>query len=413
MFKNLRKEYYKDKSVLLPFVVIALIFGFLSGILGGALAANMRGDFLTWIGNSLKNSAIQNSATEQKISAPLITEEDETMRAVRNVMPATVNIVISKLLTARPSAQGTFDYSYYFPSDQATGDDGTIKKTEVGGGSGFVISSDGLILTNKHVVADASADYSVILSDGKKYAAKVIARDAFLDLAVLKIEAAGLPVIKIGNSDKLALGQTVIAIGYSLSEYQNTVTKGIISGIKRHIAAEGESIEGAIQTDAAINPGNSGGPLINLRGEVVGINTAINTQGQLLGFSIPINGAKNVINSVKKFGRIVRPWLGVRYYIIDEQIKAIEKLPVDYGALILHGLTPTDLAVIPGSPADIAGIKENDIVLEVNGVKINADNSLSEVVSRYQIGDTVNMTVMREGKNINVKVLLEEFGKNK
>jgi S1-C subfamily serine protease len=405
MFKNLKKEYYRERSVILPVIAAVVIVGFLSGILGGFVSVALNNNFFSWVTDSIRSS-IGGKVAGGKASVSLLEEESETMRAVRGTLATTVSIVISKAVSQQ-SIIDSFPFDYYFPEQ----DNGIKKKMEVGGGSGFIISSDGLILTNRHVVADTDADYTVVLSDGKKYDAKVIARDAFLDLAVLKVETKDLPVAKLGDSDRLSLGQTVIAIGYSLSEYRNTVTKGIISGIERRISAEGETIDEAIQTDAAINPGNSGGPLINLNGEVVGINTAINAQGQLIGFAIPVNSAKNVIESVKKFGRIVRPWLGVRYILINDQIKEENKLPVNYGALIVRGTRSTDLAVIPGSPADKAGLKENDIILEVNSVKITEENSLSRTVGKYHVGEVVTMNVLRQGKETAIKVTLEEFGK--
>ncbi|RLB87157.1 MAG: hypothetical protein DRH10_09570, partial [Deltaproteobacteria bacterium] len=228
------------------------------------------------------------------------------------------------------------------------------------------------------------------------------------------IEAKNLPTLELGDSDKIEIGQTVIAIGNALGEFRNTVTKGVISGIGRTITAgdsrgRSEMIESAIQTDAAINPGNSGGPIVNLAGQVIGINTAISSQGQLLGFAIPINEAKRVINSVEKYGKIVRPFLGVRYILNNPEFAKKNQLKVDYGAIIVRGETVKDFAVIPGSPADKAGLQENDIILEVNGTKIERGNSLAKLLSKYAPGDEVTLKVLSKGKEKEVKVKLEEF----
>jgi len=263
------------------------------------------------------------------------------------------------------------------------------------------------------VVFDTEAEYSVVTNDGNTYMAEVVDRDPINDLAILKIGAKDLPTVTLGDSDQVKAGQTVIAIGFSLGEYSNSVTKGIISGIGRDIVASGggtsEKLEDVLQTDAAINPGNSGGPLINLKGEVIGINTAINSQGQLVGFAIPINTAKTVIESVKENGKIIRPFLGVRYVIINSQLKEKNNLSVDYGALLIKGESVEELAVIPGSPADKAGLEENDIILEADGVKLDADNPLAKEIAKHQPGDSVSLKVLHDGQEKTVTVVLEEF----
>lgn len=418
MFKHLQKEYYKkEKRLGWAGIILLILFGsFIFGMLGGTLARSLDADFFDWIKESVKGNGdvVTESIIKEKTIKSLIEEEGATIKAVNETLASTVNIIITKDLSQYYNQTGPFVFPFDLYGQQqpyTQGSPDKSYKTEIGGGSGFVISSDGLILTNKHVVSDTSAEYSVILSNGKKYDAKVIARDPFMDLAILKINAVVLPVVKLGDSDKIALGQTVIAIGYSLSEYQNTVTKGIISGIKRRVSAQGEVIDQAIQTDAAINPGNSGGPLINLKGEVIGINAAINLQGQLIGFAIPINSAKRVIDSVKKYGRIVRPWLGVRYILLNKKISKANNFPVDYGALLVKGTGTTDFAVIPSSPADKAGLKEKDIILEVDGKKITESSSLSTLIGKYNIGEIANLKVLRQGKKIDISVKLEEYGK--
>ena len=283
----------------------------------------------------------------------------------------------------------------------------------VGGGSGFLVSSDGMIVTNKHVVDGTDATYEVVLSDGRKFPGKVLARDPLLDLAIVKIEGTDFPTLALGDSDALKVGQTVVAVGNAFSELANTVTKGIISGINRRIVAGGiggsEVIEEAIQTDAAINPGNSGGPLVNLAGEVIGVNVAVNRDAQGVGFAIPINAAKDVITSVRENGRIVRPWIGVRYILITPEFVKAKNLTVNHGALVVRGDTPTDLAVIPGSPADTAGIKENDIILSVDGKDITEAHSLAVRIRGKKSGDQVTLIVSSQGKERPVVLTLGEL----
>jgi len=231
---------------------------------------------------------------------------------------------------------------------------------------------------------------------------------------LLKVEGINLPPLELGDSSKIKIGQTVIAIGNALGEYRNTVTKGVISGVGRTITAGNgrgfsETLEDVIQTDAPINFGNSGGPLIDLQGKVIGVNTAIASGGQLIGFAIPINQAKEVIESVKKYGKVVYPFLGVRYVLIDESIAKKNNLPVDYGALIVRGENVTDLAVVPGSPADKAGLMENDIILEVQGEKVTKENNLGKLIRKHKPGDTIELKILRKGEEKTVEVTLDEY----
>ena len=359
------------------------------------------------------------SASEQAKTQAVI-EESATVSAVKKVAPSVVSIIISKDLS-KINNYNTFPYELFgfnFPfglGEPRTGDaSGSSGKTEIGGGTGFIISSDGLILTNKHVVLDAEAEYTVITNDDKKYTAKILATDPVLDIAVLKIEATDLPVVELGDSDKLELGQTVIAIGNSLGEYKNTVTKGVISGMGRRIVAGdnqggSEVIDEAIQTDAAINPGNSGGPLINLAGQVVAVNTAMNQEGQLIGFAIPINAAKQDIESVKTTGKIIRPWIGVRYVLVNKEIAKENQLEKDYGALVVRGQKQTDLAVVPGSPADKAGLIENDIILEINGQKIDEEHPLSGEIAKLKPGDKATLKILHKGEEKNIEITVGEY----
>ncbi len=425
----MRKIIFKNWSNSIIIVaLIALIIGSLSGIISGFYVANLLaendGSILQSILHQkiLRQNNLGNEGAEELIT---INEEKKAIDVVEKVNPSVVSIVVSKYVSRYYGSQGSpFDdfFNFGFPFDYSVPNtprdypqDQEKQKQEVGGGTGFIISSkEGLILTNKHVISEEDAEYTVVTNSGEKYEAKVLASDPFNDIAVLKIEAKNFPEVKLGDSDSLKIGQTVIAIGNALGEYRNTVTKGVVSGIGRRVVAgdamgSSEVLEDVIQTDAAINFGNSGGPLINLQGEVIGINTAINLQGQLIGFAIPINQAKQVIDSVKKYGRIIRPFLGVRYLLINEQIAKENKLPYNYGALIVRGEELTDLAVIPGSPANKAGLVENDIILEIEGQKITEEKSLAKEVQKYKPGDEIELKIYHQGKEKTIKVVLEEY----
>lgn len=339
-----------------------------------------------------------------------IEEESATITAVKKISPSVVSVIVTKELSKYKDTNG-FEFGDFFFPFEFQAPEGK-EKTQVGGGSGFIVSSDGLILTNRHVVSDKDAQYTVITSDGKTYDTKVLAVDTLLDLAIVKIEGQNLPMAELGDSNTIEVGQTIVAIGNALSEYPNTVTKGIVSAKGRRVVAGGyagsEIIEEAIQIDAAINPGNSGGPIVNLKGEVVGVATAMTAGGQLIAFAIPINAAKTVVESVKKFGKIVRPWLGVRYILINSELKQRKNLPFDYGAWIVRGESAEDAAVIPGSPADKAGLGENNIILEVNGIKVTESQSLSNLLSKYNPGDEITLKVYKKGETEDVRVKLEE-----
>lgn len=381
---DLNKYYMREGLIVV--VLISLIVG---GVAGGIVGATISGS----LGYFPQYTADKQVQTAPQTKILKVEEESQTIDTVKKVSPAVVSIVISA------------DLSKYY---QRTGSDIFV----VGGGSGFIVSADGMILTNKHVVDQEGVEYTVVTSDGKQYSAKVLAKDPSNDIAIVKIDANNLPVVELGDSDALQIGQTVIAIGYSLAQYQNTVTKGVVSGLARNITAgssgSSERLEGVIQTDTAINPGNSGGPLLNLAGQVVGVNTAIDREGQLVGFSIPINSVKSVIESVKKTGKIVRPFIGIRYMPITKQFAQTNDLPFEYGIYIVRGSRSEDSAIVKDSPADKAGLKEGDIVLELNGVKIDEDHSLVGQLSKYSSGDEITLKISSSGMVKDVKVKLEE-----
>ncbi len=349
----------------------------------------------------------------------IFTQEHFVVDVVKKANPAVVSIIISKEVpkyeayvdpNIPPNPFGDLFPGLNFSIPQYR-QNGTEKK-EIGGGSGFFVSSDGLIVSNKHVVSQKDALYTVFTNDGKKHDAKVIARDPVLDIALLKIEGRGYPSLSLGNSDALEVGQNVIAIGNALGEFRNTVSVGVVSGLARSITAgdntgASEVLDHVIQTDAAINPGNSGGPLLDLGGRVIGVNVAVAQGSQNIGFALPINSVKSAIESVKSTGKIVRPYLGVRYLAVTPELKEKNNLQVDYGVLVKGGASANELAVMPGSPADKAGIVENDIILEVDGVKLDGNNSLATVIRGKNVGQRISLKILHRGEEKKVSVLLE------
>lgn len=281
-----------------------------------------------------------------------------------------------------------------------------------GGGTGFILTSDGLIGTNRHVVETTPRELTVITNDGKTYPAEVKSLDPSVDFAIIKIDGKNLPVSDLGNSDGLPVGEAVIAIGNALGEFQNTVTTGVISARERTIVAGDETgagvdqLENLLQTDAAINPGNSGGPLVNLSGQVIGVNVAVDPKAQGIGFAIPINQIKQAITSYQQKGKIVRPSLGVRFRTITPDFAKLAKLPVEQGALLIGGRGET--AVLPGSAAAKAGLKEGDVLTAVDGVPINAERTLAGIIAKRSPGDEIEIAYLREGKESKVRLKLDE-----
>ncbi len=355
---------------------------------------------------------------------PAVTQKgsDSVVGVVDKVGSAVVSIVATKDLPVfeqnfiNPFGNDDFFNQFFgpfqpqIPQQEQKG----TEKREVSGGTGFIVSSDGLILTNRHVVDIEGAEYTVITNKNERYSAILLAKDSVEDLAILKIEKTGLPTVDLGDSDKIKVGESVVAIGNALGEFQNTVSVGVVAGLNRSISIPDQNpntpdtIEGAIQTDAAINPGNSGGPLLNLKGEVIGINTAIVVGSQNIGFAIPINKAKRDLNSINQVGKISYPYLGVRYVLVNKEIQTEQNLTVSSGALIIKSGANQDPSIMPGSPAEKAGLKEGDIILELNGQKVDIENSLAALVQRRQIGETVTLKVLSGGVETTVNVTLAE-----
>ena len=384
-------------------IVFAFTLVVVTAVLGGALADRLFGlkplDFLV----KRDTQSFKMGNVDQRI----LNEESVVISVAENVSPSVVTVSI------KTPERSVLQYDLF----------GGLRRRVEGGqeqdiGTGFVISEDGLIVTNKHVVSDAQSSYKVITKDDKEYDVKQISRDPLNDLAILKVDPSlgsntALKPIDLGDSDNLKVGQFVVAIGTALGEFRHTVTTGVISGLGRGITAgdpfEGsvERLDGVIQTDAAINPGNSGGPLLDLSGKVVGVNVAVAQGSQNIGFALPINSVKSAIESVKSIGKIVRPYLGVRYLAVNPEMKDKNNLTVDYGVLVKAGANRNELAVIPGSPADKAGIVENDIILEIDGVKLDEKANLASIIREKRIGQVVNLKILHRGAEKNVPVTLE------
>lgn len=349
-----------------------LFIGLLGGLVGSYLFIH---DFSSYIPVSKRQIIVQESSAVVDVA--------------KKVSPSVVSIT-SKAVT--------------------TGFFGNTQSQE-GQGTGIILSSDGLILTNNHVISGSSS-LTVFTSDGKQYAGTIIAADPNNDYAFVRIKASGLKAAKLGASSNIQIGQRVVAIGNALGQFQNTVTDGIISGKGRPVTASdqgtgagAEQLQNLFQTDAAINPGNSGGPLVNLDGEVIGINTAVAGNAQNIGFAIPIDEIKAAITSVMKQGKIERPYLGVRYIVISPAFAKANNIAVDNGAYIVGDLG--NLAVLPNSPASKSGIKEGDIITKIGGQAIDQDHTLTSLLSKKKVGEKVVLTYLRDGKSQTVDVTLE------
>jgi S1-C subfamily serine protease len=386
----------------------------------------------------LQRSYVQREIREQQQSgsagtapaspvAGVSADEQRVIGVVQKAQPAVVSIIVTRNVPILeqyyedlPFGQSPFGnpfgpspfgspFGFQIPRFRERG----MQEQEVGGGSGFLVSADGMIVTNRHVVSEENAAYTVFTNDGKKYDATIVARDPVNDIAILKISASDVPFLEFGSSANLQVGQTAIAIGNALAEFRNTVSVGVISGLARSVVAgnetgQTEQLEEVIQTDAAINPGNSGGPLLDLNGRVVGVNVAMAVGSENIGFALPADLVKSVVESVQKTGRIVRPFLGIRYVMITPAIKESNQLPVDSGALVVRGEEATDLAITPGSAADKAGIVEGDVILEIDGVKLEKNKTLSSVIRTKKPGDMVTLKVWSKGTTRDVRITLGE-----
>ena len=410
-------------------ILLVLLVSFVTSLVTGVVSVTLVNQAPAPITQTI-NRVIEKVTVGQEDAddggALIITSEDLITKLVADTLPAVVSVIASKDV---PIIERYFinpfendDFFRQFFSEESLPQilvpqfrqKGTERK-QVSAGSGFFVSSDGYLVTNRHVIEDTNAEYTVLMNDGRKMKARVLARDPVQDIAILKIDGGSFSFIPLGNSDHLRIGQSVVAIGNALGELQNTVSVGVISGLSRTVIASGsaagsEVLQEVIQTDAAINPGNSGGPLLDLVGRTIGVNTAVATAAQNIGFALPVNSVKKAIADAREFGKITYAYLGVHYLLITPQTKAERELPVDYGALLVT--SEAQGAVIQGSPAEKAGLKKDDIILEFGGVKINKDNSLAKLISQKRVGEKVGLKILRDGQELKLEVELTERPNN-
>lgn len=366
----------KKRMGRVPFV---LLVGFM------CLALGFIGPAVFWATGWLDKTNTINSET-------VVSQEGDVIANVADkVSPSVVSIVTES------TTQSYFGYS----------------TSQESAGTGIIISKDGYVMTNKHVVSSTTKSIQVITADGTTYKdVSFVGSDPNNDVAFIKISGVSdLTAVTLGDSSAMKVGQKVIAIGNALGEYQNTVTTGIISALGRPVTAgdatgtETEQLENLIQTDAAINSGNSGGPLVNLSGEVIGMNTAVATDAQGIGFAIPINDTKGMIKTLLATGKVVKPYVGVRYISITPDVATQYNLSVKNGAYITGG-SGGQSAVISGSPADKAGLKEGDIITKVDGTSVDSTHPFASLIAQHSVGDKVTLTYLRDGKESTVTITL-------
>lgn len=331
------------------------------------------------------------------VSEKIVNESSDVVDVVKNVGPSVVTV------SATAPKQQVIQISPFGGFTQ-----GTQGGTPQDIGSGFVVSKDGLIVTNKHVVSDSTLTYKVSTPDGKTYDVKTISRDPNNDIAVLKIDATNLKPVELGDSSNLQVGQFVIAIGTALGEFRNTVTTGVVSGLGRGIDAGGdftgyvERLDNVIQTDAAINPGNSGGPLLNSAGQVIGINVAVAQGANNIAFSIPVNTVKESLTQFNQTGSFpAKPFLGIQYQMLSKQVALLNQVP--QGAYVV--------SVVAGSPSEKAGIQQGDVVFKADGKALTDDNNgLAQAIANKKVGDIVKLSVWRTGSQMDINVTLTAAG---
>ena len=356
-------------------VAVAVVAGIVSGGLSAAAVTRLMGPEGTTLSGDQTPRATN-------VSNVTIDESSAIINAVEHAMPAVVQIATS--------AQGG---------------------VQTGLGSGFIFDAAGWILTNRHVVEDAE-ELTVILNDTRQLEGRVYGIDPLTDLAIVKVEAdEPLPVATIGSSEDLEQGQLAVAIGNPLGEFENTVTTGVISGLGRQIIAgnaqsqNAERLSNLIQTDAAINPGNSGGPLVDSAGQVIGVNTAVNQEAQGIGFAIPIDVAKPIMEQALAGEELQRPWIGVYFVPVTKQLAEDEDLSVDEGVLIDSSRDDVP-AVFPDSPAAEAGLQDGDVIVAVDGEPVNAEDDLSEHVLKRSPGDTLSLRIVRGDEEQDIQITL-------
>lgn len=392
--------------------LIALVIVLIILLAGISVASKYAPNLGKYLGTS---SSTQQFLPDSTDKVKIVSEESVVTGVVKSAAPSVVTIAAKETQQSlfNDNSQSPFSFFGIPVPDQGQNQSTPSEPQNIG--SGFIVKSDGYIVTNKHVVSDTSLEYVVVTNNGKKYNVNKIYRDPLNDIAIIKINPSdnvgnSLPPLTLGDSDKLQVGQLAIAIGTALGEFNNTVTTGVISGLGRGITAgsafEGtaEQLDDVIQTDAAINPGNSGGPLLNSAGQVIGINTAVSQSGQNIGFALPINKVKDSISNFNQTGQFNRPYLGVAYEMVTPDIASRNDLPE--GAYIQ--------TVVPNSAADKAGLQQGDIITKVDGQKVVVKtNELSTIISKKKVGDSITLTVYREddngkGSTSDVHVTLEQ-----
>ncbi len=357
--------------------------------------------------------------TEEVTVAEVYTEESALIEAYETVSPAVLSIIALQDLNAYYNQYFWGPLDYYYQSYETSAEENL---QEVGGGTGFLINADGLAVTNKHVIEDRTLEYVAYTTDGLQFDVEILDIDENNDLAIFRLVAdedeegsdmiGSFPYIEFGDSDAIKVGQMVMAIGNAYAEYDNTTTAGIVSATGREIIAAdsfgfgASELDGLIQTDAAINPGNSGGPLVNLDGQLIGVNTAVDAEAEGIGFAIPVNDVATIVDAYNEYGYIAYPYLGVMYVMVNEEADQRLDLGVDHGAALVGDPASSQSAVVSGSPADEAGLQARDIILELGGVVINEENQLDDVIHSFSIGDEVVLKVWRDGKEIEVTVVL-------
>ncbi len=373
----------KKKVLAISVIALLLVGAFLTGTFLNSLTGEPLWD--SW--------GSKKSPTTSITTNKIVQEESMIIDIVEKTSPAVVTIGISKL--ERFSTFNPFDPFSFFETKE--------QQIEQDIGTGFIVDPKGLIITNKHVVSDLRAQYRVISANNQTYEVQNIYRDPSNDLAILKIEGQDLPTVELGNSDNLRVGQFALAIGTALGEFPHTVTTGVVSGLGRGIVAGSfftgyvEELDNVIQTDAAINSGNSGGPLLNSAGQVIGINVAVAQGAQNIGFAIPINIAKSMLDNFYQTGEFSRPFLGVRYTTITKEAAILNEIPE--GAYVVE--------VITGSSAAEAGIRPGDIITEIAGQKIKDDQeSMAEIVNKKRVGETITIKIWREKETREIQVRL-------
>ncbi|OGY22069.1 MAG: hypothetical protein A2113_02565 [Candidatus Woykebacteria bacterium GWA1_44_8] len=376
-------ERRRNQVIVAAFIAAVFLVGFIGAIIG-ATYPNWANN-LAFLPESLKPKAagLKEVTTSGGEKAVRTVEESAVIDVVDKASPGVVSIVAKTVAL-----------------DPLRG----VTQNQQGIGTGFVVRSDGIIFTNSHVVENSSINYTVVTKDKKTYQVKKIDRDPSIDFAILKVDAKDLPTVILGDSDALKVGQKVVAIGNALGMFDNTVTVGVVSGIGRGVTASDslgvsqETLENVIQTDAALNPGNSGGPLLDLSAKVIGINFATTVGAENIGFVIPINRIKPVLEQYQASGRIIRPFLGISYVMINEGTAIVQNLP--QGAFIRR--------VVAGSPAAKAGLEAGDVITKFGGVALKDGATLAAAIGKYKVGQTVDLEVWRDGKTVKLKATLTE-----